>query len=66
MVFKRERQDSDGNKNGHGKTEIDRLTFSEIIEIFPSIGFSMNKEFINRSNGKQVCEIHYVSQIGVY
>jgi hypothetical protein len=60
------RQDSYGKSNVHGKTERDRSIFSENIEIYPSIGFSMNIEFINRSKGKQVYEIHYVSQIGVY
>jgi hypothetical protein len=65
-VFKRERYDSYGHRNVHGKTERDRSIFSGIIEIYPSIGFSMNIEFINGPNGKQVCKIHYVSQIGVY
>jgi hypothetical protein len=45
-VFKRERQDSYGNRNGHGKAERDKSIFSEIIKIYPSIGFSMNIEFI--------------------
>jgi hypothetical protein len=66
MVFNRERQDSYENRNVHGKTESDRLIFSEILEIYPSIGLSMNIKFIIRSKGKLVCEIHYVSQIGVY